>query len=361
MRRVLCGAPSFVRLGLVLLAFGAPAFGAQIVVPVGVLGLFHPRELVLEPVQGQVLSVAGNDDSKSQRIVLNGEDGYRSVLFRADGDRVTAGGIAAKSWTAAARGGEAGGFQLIVPGKLRRTYEGTLELTASQGVLIAVVVMDREIAVASIVGAEMDERAPSEALKAQAVVTRSFLAAGKRHLNFDFCDTTHCQFLKSPPEGTSRVRSAVEATSGMVIAWRGKPLAAMYSSRCGGMTRSLRDAGLDSAGDPDDAYPYYAVPCRWCHDHPLRWQHQLSAEQKPPRSGDERERVESARQWGWSALPGNDFTTTKNESGWKIEGHNLGHGIGMCQRGAIGMAKSGADFQAILSHYYPNTTTVVLH
>ena len=73
--------------------------------------------------------------------------------------------------------------------------------------------MDRETAVASILASEMDESAPIEALKAQAVATRSFLAAGRRHMDFDFCDTTHCQFLKSPPPLASRVSSAVLASS----------------------------------------------------------------------------------------------------------------------------------------------------
>jgi hypothetical protein len=61
--------------------------------------------------------------------------------------------------------------------------------------LFAVATLDRETAVSSIVAAEMAESTPSEALKAQAVVARSFLAADARHSDFDFCDTTHCQFI----------------------------------------------------------------------------------------------------------------------------------------------------------------------
>jgi stage II sporulation protein D len=41
-----------------------------------------------------------------------------------------------------------------------------------------------------------------------------------------------------------------------------------------------------------------------------------------------------------------------------LEGHSVGHGIGMCQHGAAGMANSGAGFREILNHYYPNTTLV---
>jgi len=38
-----------------------------------------------------------------------------------------------------------------------------------------------------------------------------------------------------------------------------------------------------------------------------------------------------------------------------IKGNGFGHGVGLCQRGAFGMAKEGKRFQEILSHYYPGT------
>jgi stage II sporulation protein D len=214
--------------------------------------------------------------------------------------------------------------------------------------------MNRETAVASIVGAEMIESAPIEALKAQAVATRSFLAAGPRHIDYDFCDTTNCQFLKSPPPPSSRVARAVQSTRGLILAYRGKPLAAMYSSRCGGKTHSLRDAGME----PGDAYPYYAVTCVWCRKHPFTWQSTIKSRAYSPQPGHEGKRIEQARQWGWSAIPGSDFTATAESDGWHLEGHSLGHGVGMCQFGAVGMALAGSTFREILSHYYPNTTLI---
>src|SRR6266571_2973368 len=60
--------------------------------------------------------------------------------------------------------------------------------------------MDRETATASVVAAENTPDTPLEALKAQAVAARSYFVAGRgRHHDFDFCDTTHCQFLREPP------------------------------------------------------------------------------------------------------------------------------------------------------------------
>ncbi|MDR3776746.1 MAG: SpoIID/LytB domain-containing protein [Terracidiphilus sp.] len=336
---------------LPLLLAVVPAAKAQREVSIGVLGLFHPRELVLEQESGQVISVTA--ETASSGLVLNGEPGRRQLILRVAGNRVVVGSRAAENWTATARDGSPTAFQLTVPGKFRRSYWGRLAVHAENGELVAVVSMDRETAVASIVGAEMIESTPLEALKAQAVATRSFLAAGTRHLNFDFCDTTHCQFLKSPPPVTGRVWSAVQSTRGLVLQYRGKAPAALYSSRCGGRTRSLRDVGME----PGDAYPYYSVRCAFCQRHPLVWKSRIGSRQSP-QSGDEGKRIEQAQQWGWSVIPGSDFTAAADGSGWQLEGHSVGHGVGMCQFGAAGMAAKGAAFREILALYYPNTVLI---
>jgi stage II sporulation protein D len=337
-----------------LLLMAVPFAAAQQEVRFGVLGLFHPRELQLEPVDGQVLSVAAKGAASTSPLVLNGEPDHRQLLFRAEGERVVAASRSAASWTVTARNGAAVAFGLAVPGRFHRVYSARLTIEARNGELVAIAAMDRETAVASIVAAEMEETAPIEALKAQAVATRSFLAAGQRHLDFDFCDTTHCQFLKSPPPLTSRVSSAVQATRGLVLQYRGKPLAAMYSSRCGGHTRSLRDVGME----PGEAYPYFSVSCAWCLRHPFTWQSRIGNSAHAIKPGDERQRIAGVRQWGWSAIPGSDFAATRDSSGWQLEGHSAGHGVGMCQHGAIGMAALGASFRQILSHYYPDTSLI---
>ena len=73
-------------------------------------------------------------------------------------------------------------------------------MTSAGGELVPVVSMDLETAVASVVAAEQVAGTPLEALKAQAVATRSYFVATRgRHRGFDFCDTTHCQFLREPP------------------------------------------------------------------------------------------------------------------------------------------------------------------
>jgi len=243
-------------------------------VTISVFGLFHPVELEVQPARGCVLAVVSANGAR--RILEGSESAHLDAPVRVTG-----------------RGGAEASFLLSVPGKIQREFRGTLEVRRQQGHLLAIVTMDLETAVASIVAAE-GPGAPMEALKAQAVVARSFLLASHgRHAGYDFCDTTHCQYLKGPPAARSRSKRAQETTLGMTLEYQGRVLAALYSANCGGRTRSLAEAGWRV-----DGYPYFAVDC-------------------------------------------------------PAHGAAAGHRIGMCQTGAAWMARHGAGFRDILALYFP--------
>jgi peptidoglycan hydrolase-like amidase len=168
--------------------------------------------------------------------------------------------------------------------------------------LLAIVEMDRETAVAAIVEAEGAAGLPFEARKAQAVVTRSYLAgAHNRHQGFDFCDNEHCQLLKGLAHPTSAGSRAAMETRGQVLVYKGEIIPAMYSANCGGHTKSLAQTNWEGAAIPQPGYPYFSVAC------PLR-------------------------------------------------GKASGHGVGMCQMGAIEIARHGYPSRIILGHYFPGTT-----
>jgi len=252
-------------------------------VKIGVFTLFRPIELRVSPARGPILVTIGDQ----QKIL----EGHQSSLIRLR--EVTA------PVHVTARDGTATSFHLSIPGKIERRFHGTLTIEAAEYKLVPVVTIDLEVAVASVVAAELMPSTPIEALKAQAVAARSFFAAGApRHDVFDFCDTTHCQFLREWPVASSPAFRATRDTNGLLLQYAGLPIAALYSASCGGRTRSLEDATT--------GYPYRAVDCDYCRRH----------------------------------KPG------------QIQGHQLG----LCQSGAAAMAASGADFRTILDHYYPGTS-----
>jgi len=328
---------------LLLLALTVPA-QAQLpresaTVRIGVLSLFHPHTLVLSADHPITLLLDG-----APHIL----DPHRQATIRSTPSGLTVDESPAHSLTLSPET-----FTLAVPGKLTRTYRGALTITTRDSALLPVVTMDTELAVASIVAAEAPPGAPLEALKAQAVASRSFLIANPlAHRDFDACDTTHCQYLRSPPPPTSPAAIATGATRNIVLTWRASPdsppsiIAAMYSRSCGGQTR-VPPRSADPA-----RYPFYSVRCDYCRRHPELW----SRPADTPAPATEQARIDYNRIHGWSAIPSN--THTETTAG--LEGRGTGHGIGLCQLGAADLAHHGESYAQILAHYYPNSALSTL-
>jgi stage II sporulation protein D len=326
-------------------------------VSIGVLGLFHPRELTLSATGESALIVHTRD----QAFILENSSGITLAHFRCSGDatvvEVGSRVIDTTDVWISGREGSRAIFVLAIPGKISRRYFGTLQVKAISGTLVPVLSMDIETAVASVLAAETTGDTPLEALKAQAVATRSYFAAGAgRHRDFAFCDTTHCQFLREPPAPGLPPAKATSDTRGLVIAYDSRPFPAMYTRSCHGQTRTPAEVGL-----PVASYPYYSVECEFCRKHPSHWQSRISAENAPAlQRSNENARLEIDRRLGWNAIQSNDFNVKQEGDHLTLAGTGQGHGIGLCQSGAKAMAHEGASFRQILSHYYPNTTIVSL-
>lgn len=315
-------------------------------VRIGVLSLFHPKQLVITPISGKPLECA----SGQLRWTL--ERPLRIVFQQPSVMQVSQTTHLLNEPLHCRIAGGYGGFSVAVPGKITRRYSGNLELVAGPSELQVIVAMELDTAVASVVAAESPPGAPLEALKAQAVAARSFLIAGKgRHKDFDFCDTTHCQFLRQPPAPESPAYRAAFETRGLVLAYQDSAFPAMYSSSCGGKTHSLEELGLPVRG-----YPYYSVPCDYCRRHPQQWATVIAQQDALSLGNTERSRLNLARKLGWKTVPSNSYSAQREGDSVVLEGVGVGHGIGLCQRGAADMARHGSSFQQILAHYYPNTT-----
>jgi stage II sporulation protein D len=325
-------------------------------VRVRVFSRFHPRQLELRAAHSEAVVVSAEDES----LVLEPGPAEAKAVIETDGTGllVTVHGrvLHAHELDAAGRQGAAD-LVVSVPGQGSRRYLGHLAITVRDGELAVVVRMDLETAVASVVQAESAPGTPLEALKAQAVVTRSYFAAAKgRHEGFEFCDLTHCQVLRDPPPPESAAARAAAQTRGLGLSYDGKPFAAMFTRSCGGRTRTPSEAGL-----PVNAYPYFSVVCKYCHEHPYRWTRTLSHEDtEVVETKGEPGRLAVDRRLGWNAVPSNNFTSQTVGGETVLEGSGQGHGIGLCQRGAAALAAGGANFRDILSHYFPNTRVVVL-
>ena len=315
----------------------------------GVFSLFRPQRLVVRPAENQVLLLTASKSSIPVEKEIAIRDAVDGLAINVDGKAVHADSI-----TITSRNDGAADFVLNIPGKILRTFRGKLSVSSSNRHLVAIVEVDRELAVATAVRAEAPPNAPMEALKAQAVVARSFYLGSKaRHQEFDFCDTTHCQLFKDVPARDDPAYRAARETRGLVLHYAGAVVPAMFSASCGGRTRSLKEVGISS-----NAYPYYSVEDAFCERNAKHWHARLPlAEAKAlAESHSEHDRLVLGRKVGWNVVPGNNYEAMPEGGSVSFEGRGSGHGLGLCQQGANAMARDGATFREILAHYFPNTT-----
>lgn len=239
-----------------------------------------------------------------------------------------------------------------------------------------------ETYVAWAVAGELGGTGEAEALRAMAVVARTWArtnAGRHRSEGFDFCQTTHCQRL-DPAAVSERVRRAVEDTGGMILWYRGRPADVFHSGDCGGRTASAGELwpGMARPYLPSKEDPFCSRGGPFAWRAVLRWDQlelalgrrglrylavgarsgsgrvlRLDSNRGPVDAGEMHVRV--GRTLGWNLLRSRVYSVESTPEGARFSGKGAGHGVGLCQKGAVEMAKSGANFREILAYYFPGT------
>ncbi len=141
-----------------------------------------------------------------------------------------------------------------------KEYRGKLQIlhTPVLDSLVPVNILTVEEYVQGIIAAEMPNGFPQEALRAQAVLARTYALRhrGKhKTYGYDLCDSQNCQVYGGIGAETETGNSAVENTLGQILEYRNRPIESVFSANCGGATQSAKDAGwnetpyLDSVSD----------------------------------------------------------------------------------------------------------------
>ena len=232
-----------------------------------------------------------------------------------------------------------------------------------------------------VVGAEMPALFNIEALKSQAVVSRTYtlkcLSIGKT-----LTDNASTQMYKSKGELQSmwganfnsyyaKVKQAVDSTKGEYLTYNGTYIDAVYHSTSNGRTE-------DASNVWENSYPYLvSVESQYDSLNPtFQYELTLSYQDISNKLGMDINKdtiinilgktignrvaqisiydktytgVEFRNKLG---LRSADFEFEKLDNGIKFKTKGYGHGVGMSQYGANGMAKNGSNYQTILKHYY---------
>jgi stage II sporulation protein D len=273
---------------------------------------------------------------------------------------------------------------------------GSLQIMLRNGALLVINELEMEEYVKGVVPSEMSAGWHLEALKVQAVATRTY-ALYQRLANagreFDVVAGTQDQVYRGRVGVDERVQQAVEATRGLVITYENAPILAAFSSTAAGPTEDAMNVwskdlpylkGVDCPFDENS--PYY----QWRVEVPIQSLEQSLRKQGVPvgtiatvtpflysRAG----RVDKIRilhsdgelvlrgqdfrkAVGYSVIPSTQFEIETLGRLVVFAGRGSGHAVGLCQWGAKELADQGYPYDAILRYYFPGTDlqqTGVLH
>jgi len=272
-------------------------------------------------------------------------------------------------------------------GKVRFVCDGA-------GAMRVVNVVGLEAYLAGVVSKEMPPDWPIQALEAQAIAARTYALyelARRQDKTYDVKDTQASQVYGGVQAECQRSTQAVLNTYGLVLAYqsggRPKPFKTYYHSTCGGHTTSAY-----RVWQTDNIPPLQGVPCTYCASSPVyRWTLEMSADEigsalsgqyavgkiaeirpiAPDESGyvlgyevrhsrgTTRIMAERFRSLiGYSALKSARTKIYRKGDGFIFAGQGWGHGVGLCQYGARGLASQGKNGQDIARYYYPGAQIV---
>lgn len=364
-------------LSLILNLFVTPSSSSSsLLVRVGVLSLFSPTEVAVKFNKRTVVVITKH--GKSHQTV-----GENFQILLVDGAMKVDNEYTDKFETS----GAVSDFELSIPKRIKRRYLGRLEVFPDNKGAALTIVADIPIEeyVAGVVYSEMGDDAPSEAEKAMAVVARSFvLSSLNRHAKdgYDFCDTTHCAVYRGLDGGSrlARTRSETMKTSGIILTWQGETIKAFFHSTCGGRSHTPREVWGE-----DTVYPYRPVKCPYCAKaERFNWSAKIKKVDLlsvflPEETGEitlawegnkievsrnnahlllarEEFRLAIGRKLGWNLIFSPWFDFTDMGDSYEFKGRGFGHGVGLCEEGAMQMARKGFSWRAILSFYFPSAS-----
>ncbi len=376
------------------------------------------RDLAAYPTgltQGPEVRVLVLDNQASGTLTVTGP--YQLEVVHRDGRRETGGGRlpVAVGVTPTAGGVRLGRDEVrtadIIPGEgTHLTFEsgkakfelpGKVHLYSQSKAdgprLCGVVSVGIEEYLVGVVAGEMPSSWPAEALRAQAVASRTFalyMVKTRARKDYDVKTTVMSQVWVPSRRADPRVLLAVNSTRGQVLTHEWALFPTYFHSECGGRTANAKHVFLQR-----EIWPLSGVDCPFClgPEKPRGWERRIDRRTLSARlaaagliaEGRQISQVEALDQDGTSLrtlqrvysmrlrldngvektvsadefrravgyerknLPSTFFAVSHTANDIVLEGRGYGHGVGLCQYGAAYLARQGQLYPDILAHYYP--------
>lgn len=260
-------------------------------------------------------------------------------------------------------------------------YSGDIDVWRGNDGLYIINELPLEEYIKDVVAVEVRNDWDMEALKAQAVISRTYALYQKSRNGSSLyhlaSSVLHQVYKGNNPD--IRIAYAVEQTRGEILTYQGRVIEALYHSTCGGKTENPEDVFGKS-------YPYLKSVESHCDLSPYTaWERtfQVSEIERILNISGIKDIIiksltltnrvkhieiitnsktftisanEMRKALGWKNLPSTNFTVSKNGNLLIFEGKGYGHGVGLCQWSALKMAREGKNYKDILGFFYPGTT-----
>jgi len=259
-------------------------------------------------------------------------------------------------------------------------YSGNIDVWKGDNGLYITNELPLEDYVKDVVAVEIRPDWEMEALKAQAVISRTYALFQKRN-NENALYHIASSVIDQLYEGNNpdiRVSNAVEETKGEILTFGNILIEAFYHSTCGGKTENPADVFgksypyLKSVESPCDLSPY----AEWERNIEIKdieealnitrlqelsiksytkTQRVKQLDVKTNSGHTTINAIDLRKTLGWKNLPSTNFRISRVGNFIVFKGKGYGHGVGLCQWGALQMAREGKNYKEILAFYYPGT------
>ena len=364
-------------------------------IDVGILGRHNPKKIFIEAASGKYKIKCGDKSiyrlKKNRSIILNYANGYINVsnakkdfgLYK----NVTIINKKYKFDKSHNQSGRKNGelsLKMIDPKLEAKVYQGNLHVKILDKSMLLVNKLGLEDYLAGVVETESGPNSLEEYYKNQAVICRTYaLKSSDKHKaeGFNLCDGVHCQAYKGKSVLNPIIPKAVNNTSKLVIVdEKNELIGALFSANCGGQTNNSEDVWANKLSYLRSINDQFCIDQRqatWTKiidkQDFINFLKEKNIEIADTIPSDSLAFEQSARKTVYTInnqeiklttlrnglnLRSTFFSIKPNGEKLILNGRGYGHGVGMCQEGAMNMAKKGYKYDQIIKYYYKNVNLV---
>jgi len=276
-------------------------------------------------------------------------------------------------------------FKSVDPDIKERVYDDGIKISVHDGLLRVINKVELEHYVAGVVESEGGIKKNLEFLKLQAIISRTYAISNlKKHVKpdgYNFCDNVHCQLYKGRCTNSMIMMATSQTMGDIIIDKSNKPISAAFHSNCGGQTVNSEDVWsitttyLKSVKDTFCLKQSQAVWVKkilkkeWLDYLADKFNYPITDSAMVKKATTFSQLV---RKINFDDNPNIPLKTVRND--WKLkstffsieskgdtlvfEGRGFGHGVGLCQEGAMRMVDYGWTFKEIIKYYYKDVSII---